>query len=279
MSARQRVPQTGRSNLGMESAREAAGSDWGGGGGGGSSRRGSFNTMTTEKRERLNDPAQVLRPFSAEARVLDAYKQRPPILPKSRHSAVPPPDPTLGVPAKGRGRHALPLCPNGWVEKNLEPNWFETLDQSSALFDIEAKTMICRDFVERNQHQLWKYNLSYLGRTPRGVADELVEHPNFVKIYETYHGRERKLKLSNSERVKASLRDDHLNSLGEVQTDPFLQSSSTPRDQRSAKMTFLLTSANVDGSKRRGFQFDGEYGNFSRFNGMLKKNEGCSLNR
>jgi len=272
-SGRQRVPQTGRSNLGMESARG------GGEGGSGSSRRGSSNSLTSEQQRELNDPALVLRPFSAEARVLDAHKKRPPVLPKSRFRAVPDLDPTLGVPSRGRGRHALPLCPDGWVQKNLEPNWFETLDQGSALFDIEAKTMICRDFVERNRHDLWKYNLNYLGKTPRTVADELAEHPSFVKTFQQYNDRERKLRLSNSNQLKAALRDDHLNSLGEVKTDHFLQSHDTPREARSLKMTYLLQSAQVDGSKRRGYKFDREWGNFSTYNGNLAANKGAMLER
>lgn len=280
MSARQRIPQTGRSNLSMGSAR---GEGDAGGNSSSGSRRGSFSSMASEDKRNLNDPAIVLRPFSAEGRILDAHKKRPPVLPKSRYSAVPEIDPTLGVPSRGRGRHALPLCPDGWVDDNLRPNWFETLDQSTALFDIESKTLLCRDFVERNRHQLGRFNIGYLGRTPRSVADELVEHPSFVKTFQLYNDRERKLRLSNSDAFKsATMKDDHLNSLGEIKQDPFLQSFDTPRDSRIAKMNHLLVStvsSRPDSSKRRGFCFDAEYGNFSRYNGNLALNKGALLNR
>lgn len=241
--------------------------------------------MTSEKLRDLNDPARVLRPFSAEGKVHDAHKKRPPILPKSRHSAVPEIDPTLGVPKKRLGRHANLICPEGWVENNLKPNWFETLDQGSALFDIEAKTMLCREFVEKNRNQLWKYDLKYLNRTPRGVADELFDHPNFVKKFQTYHDKERKMVLSNSNQMKAVLRDDEYNSLGEISSsqDPFLQGFNTSRNERSNKMINLLSTAcSINGGAsvcRRGYKHAPEYGNFSTFNGLLQANKGALLNR
>ena len=183
MSARVRIPLTGRSNLSQDEAHTGR----------------SFNT---DARRNLNDPVYVLRPYSAEGVILDAHKTRPPILPKSRFSTVPSVDPTLGIAKRGRGLHANPICPDGWVERNLKPNWFETIDQSSALFDYEAKVLLCREFVERNQHQMWKYNLEYLNRTPRGVAENLCDNPGFIKLMSTMHDKERRIRLSNSDRVK-----------------------------------------------------------------------------
>lgn len=265
MSARQRVPLTGRSNLsdvGASTGRESVGS---------------------ETRRRLNDPRIVLRPYSAQGEVRDVHLTRPPILPKSRFKLVPEADPTLGVPKRGRGRHATLICPDGWIERNLEPNWFETIDQSSALFDIEAKTHLCRDFVERNQLQLWKYSIDYLNKTPRTVADSIIDHPGFVKLMSNMHEKERKLKLSNSERVRRAMRDDHLQTTKTtVKSDVYLQSLETSREARTDKMNYLLSSSSTINPElpfRRGYNHAPEYGNFSQFNGLLQTNKGAMLNR
>lgn len=239
--------------------------------------------MDSETRRQLNDPRIVLRPYSAQGEVRDVHLTRPPILPKSRYKSVPEADPTLGVAKRGRGRLGTLICPDGWIERNLEPNWFETIDQSSALFDIEAKTHLCRDFVERNQLQMWKYSLDYLNKTPRGVADSIIDHPGFVKLMSNMHEKERKIKLSNSDRVRGAMRDEHLQTgKGTVKTDLYLQSLETSRGAKTDKMNYLLSKSstlNPELPFRRGYQHAPEYGNFSNYNGLLQKNKGAMLTR
>ena len=262
MSARERVPLTGRSNL---SARNSSAGELSG-------RMSAYQSA----REQEQAPVSSARPGAPLSTTLT-------ILPQSRHKTVPPEDPTLSKPHRNKGRHAAPLCPDGWIKANMTPNWFDqSRDPSSGPMEIETKTKLVRDFVESHRRDLWKYDRSFANRSPREIADELIDNPGLRQMFKKFHGIERKMKLSNSDRTKASLRDDHLNSLGEVQHDPFLQSHSTPRDARINKMTYLLQTASLGETVspfKRGYKHATEYGNFSNFNSILAANKNAMLNR
>lgn len=246
---RDRVPLSGRSNLSssrvvINTARS------------GDSVPDSTRSLSSEEKQRLNDPLEVFRPYSPEIQKAEAHLVRPPMLPPSRYPTV--------LPAEKPRRRHPPTCPEGWVEKNLAPNWFETVDQKTAVLEVESKTKFCREFVERNRDRMWKFDLAYLGRTPRSICDDMLDRPNFIKNISNMHSRERALNLSSSEKLQKCLRDDHLQSLGEVTSDPYLQSFKTPREARMDSMTRILQPAMLQhGTKyQRGYKHAPEYGNF-----------------
>jgi len=240
----------------------------------------SNNSLTSADIIRLNNPLEVFRPFSPEIRVSDAHLTRPPVLPKSRYSIVPEHDKTIGVTKWQVLGEKRSVCPPNWVETNMAANWFETVDQNSAIFDIEAKTMLCREFVTRNRNRLWKYDLAYLNRTPRDIADAITNNPCFVKKMADYNNRERALNLSSSDRLKLSLNDDNLQ-MKFQKADPFIGSLNVSKEDKIYQMTNLLQPALLQhGIKnQRGYKHTVGFGNFSKLNGLLMLNKDCMLNR
>ena len=87
--------------------------------------------------------------------------------------------------------------------------------------------------------------------------------------------------LSGSENLRKCFGDDHLNSLEEIKGDAFIQSHTTPREVKQARMEKLLGTAAKDFSKdnRRGYQHVTGYGTFSGYNGLRNLNAACALNR
>ena len=301
-SRRERVPLSGRSNV-SSARREGRVVGVGIGGGIGSnsvsarsrgpqvssrmnSARSNFSdtSLPTARKEELNNPLEVFRPYSPEVTVSDSHLRRPAILPKNRHSTNPPMDPTLGV-AKAR-KHSV--CPEGFIEQNLAPSWFETLDQAAALLDIESKVVHCRDFVERNRDRLWKYDLDFRGLTPRSVVDKMMKEEGLLTRMQKFNKIERAVKLSSSEQFKASFNDDKLGaSKSVIKSDPYLMSYDTPRATRNLQMTNLMTNNGGAGGdilqhgrkNQRGYKHTTGFGNFSNFNGLLQLNKNCALNR
>jgi len=281
MQKRERVPLSGRStgskasapvsarDKGPESARSAL-----------SSAR-SENTLPTWRKIELNNPLEVFRPYSPEVTVSDSHIQRPPILPKNRFPTNPPMDPTLGV----RKKRSHSITPDQFIEDNLAPSWFETMDQEKALLDNDTKLGFCREFLDRNRDRLWKFDLAYMNKTPRGVADSLVGQPGLLARMKKFNAQERALKLSSSEQFKASFRDEHLgNSKSVITTDPYLSSFHTSRADKAYTMTNLMTNNHglilQHGSRnQRGYKHTTGFGNFSNFNGMLQLNKSSMLNR
>jgi hypothetical protein len=278
MSKRERVPNSGRSNLNSARSNPAVSSRMG------SAR--SVDTISTTRREQLQNPLEVFRPYSPEITVADSHINRPPILPKNRFLTNPPMDPTLGV-TKQRKKS---ICPDGFIEKNLAPNWFETIDQGSALLDYETKIQYCRDFADRNRDRLWKFDHEFRGLTPRGVVNHMISNEGMLARMKKYDRSEKALSLSSSEQFKAACNDDQCStSKSIIKTDPYLMSYDTPRNVRTMKMTNLMTNSNGDGTagdilqygrkNQRGYKHTTGFGNFSNFNGLIQLNKNCSLNR
>ncbi len=282
MQKRERVPLSGRSigsranggqsarDSGPESARSGI-----------STGRSGNESLPAWRKDQLNNPLEVFRPYSPEVNVADSHVQRPPILPKNRFSTVPPEDPTLGV-AKLRRKTVTPAS---FIEANLAPSWFEDMDQKKVLLDNEGKIQYCRDFVERNRDRLWKFDLAYMNRTPRDVANDLISRPGIMDRMKKFNAQERALRLSSSEQFKASFRDEHLgNSKAIITSDPFLSSMHTAREDKIFTMTNLMTNNGgemLQYGKRnqRGYKHTTGYGNFSNFNGMLQLNKSSMLTR
>ena len=270
-SRRERVPLTGRSNMSnimssnLGSARSSAR---------------SARSLTTERREQLNNPLEVFRPYSPEVTKSDVHLVRPPILPKSRYSSVPPPDPTLGVVKHKRKS----ICPADFITQNLAPKWYETVDQADAILNVDMKVTACREFVERNRDRLWKYDLKYMNRTPEEVADDMISSQGLLDKMKKYNSVEMKLKLSSSEQFTKSFSDNHLkDSKSIIKRDPFMQSMKTARADKAYNMTNLLQGKSgpetLGRSNLIGYRHAPEYGTFSNFNGLIQLNKNAILNR
>ena len=186
-SSRNRPPNSGRNNLSASGAQAISQPE-----------ENKF-VITKAARKRLNDPIQVFRPFSPEGRVYDAHILRPPVLPKSQHSIYPPDD-------TPRPPNRKLSCPEDWPKKLNAPNFFETADFKTVL-DDGAKEKFCRDFVERNQDRLWKFDLNYLHLTPRTVCDQMVVDSNFIGMMRKYYLKEQTLNLGASDKFARSIVD------------------------------------------------------------------------
>jgi hypothetical protein len=220
----------------------------------------------------LNDPIDVFRPYSPEGRSMDAYKYNPPVLPSSVT------DPLIPNYNTGRRTYSRPLtCPTEWIDKLQQP---DILDKSSFITEIDedAKVKMCRSFVDRNRDRLWKFDSTNYKKTPRTVANEILQDPYFVTRMTTNLNKERMYKLSNSEKTAEALSDP-----ADVRMayDPFAASMTTSREMRKAKMETVLAPALLQYGRKfqRGYDHAVDFGNFSKYNGVLKTNLATTMNR
>jgi hypothetical protein len=232
-------------------------------------------SITGSMKKKLNDPVYVFRPYSPDARIMDAHKVRPPILSKAGDSLFPPHS------ERHPERRSRKTCPDEWESKLQAPNFFETADFKT-LLDDKVKEQFCRDFIERNKNRLWKFDLKYLSQTPRTVCTDIAENHEFIGVMRKYFLKEQTLNLAASENIKKCLKNDHFNSIGEIRSDDFLQSLSTSRQDRDARMRTMLTPSahhQLDTNHKRGFNHTAEYGNFTKLSAILLANKGATLNR
>lgn len=253
-SARDRRPATGRTN------RTESFSD---------NRR---PTTSTEKdrKAKWNDPLMFHRPFSPRDPFLPEVQALPPILPPSIYPTVPPPD----TPKQ----HKRPsICPKGWEENLQKPDLFDRSNMKG-FFSDEEKVHYCREFIERNRTQLWKYDHTYAKKTPRTLCQSIVDDPNYINIMVRNHSKEKIMKLNSSNLARKCL--THVdNDRDRTYNDPFMASLSTAREIRDQKRLTLINGAYADSNHRRGFAHAPEYGNFSRYNGVLKNNSATVIKR
>lgn len=285
-NARSRVPTSGRSNVANvrnENSRSnsARGQNIMSGRSGLSSEP---ITVSTARRAALNDPIEVFRPYSPEGRVMDGYKYNPPVLPSSCTDQLIPNYET------GRRSYSRPLtCPTQWIEKHQQA---DILDKSAFIthIDEDSKVKMCRSFVERNRDRLWKLDSSTYKKTPRTVANEILQDPYFVTRMAVNLNKERNYKLSNSENTAAALsssgtgRSDNGNNTTRhisITSDPFSSSLTTSRDIRKEKMGNILAPALLQYGRKhqRGYDHAIDFGNFSKYNGVLKTNQATTMNR
>lgn len=236
--------------------------------------------LTSTRVEELNNPLEVFRPYSPEHNKSTAHLERPPILPKSRHSTVPDMDPTLGVKTKRKKN----ICPEGFEDANVAPSWFETIDQGSALLDHETKVEFCREFIEKNRDRMWKFDLAFLYKGPLEVADMLTDNPGLLTRMQKFNFKERALNLSGSHQFAAAFGDDHLKMRPSREVrDPYIHTLNTSREKKAYQMTNLMTGPGAmkqwGDSNCRGFKHTVEIGNFSDFTGLLNLNKEAMLDR
>ena len=198
-----RVPLTGRSNRSAISARDAEES----------------NKVTTPSRrpatahptlsyhnkdqnvsklsqriDEIRDPLRYYRPFTPTNYEEERKKAAlPPLLPPSVYPTIPP---TNTTPREKKYHRPL-SCPQEFIFKQTQPALF---DRASMAFDLpeDEKRQHAEEFVQRNQHQMWKFDLSYMKKTPRTIAEDLASNTNFTGVMQKYHQREKYLTLSSS---------------------------------------------------------------------------------
>ncbi len=275
MSSRVRVPLTGRSNRSDASHRESLGSA-----------RDSVRPSTSSSRLSIssdekamwNDSLRIYRPFSPRDPFVPEAKVMPPILPKSPFPTVPPPE----LPPRPKRPLA---CPTSWIEEAQKPDLFDRSNFAGRL-DEESKVKHCREFIERNQNELWKYDTEYMKKTPRSLCRQIVRDRNFVGIMTKNYSRERVLKLSNSDSTKDCLTfdddpNDRFGGNATAYSDPFITSLTTSRRSRDQKLETLFIPAAASAEKKfnRGHEHAPEYGNFSRYNSVIKTNQAAVLKR
>lgn len=137
---------------------------------------------------------------------------------------------------------------------------------------------MCRSFVERNRDRLWKFDSNNFNKTPRTIANEILEDPFFVTRMAVNLNKERVFKLSNSEKTAEVLTDPNEY---RMTADPFAASLTTSRDARKNKMETMLAPALLQYGRQhqRGYDHAIDFGNFSKYNGVLKTNIATTMNR
>lgn len=198
------------------------------------------------------------------------------------------PPPTIAVPDEIPRSRLRPLtCPQEWIENNSKTDLFDKSGFNVEVADSERK-YFAKQFVERNQDSLWKYNTEYIGKTPRTVYKEIAgDYYLHSKITQLYY-KEKLLNNQSSDRLRNSLKDDHLaeNRAHPFVSDPFAATTSTSRREFRSRRAEALqsgTAAMVTEDQfvkhRRGYKHEPEYGNFTLLTGILQKNEGTMIKR
>ncbi len=248
-SARQRLPQSGRSNV--------------------------MSQGVTRPRS-----AFVSRPSNTdEAQFSDnSLRVKPSIFNPSRFPTNPPAE--IPKPRK------LPLtCPQSWMDKCAERNWVVDNELVTNVdLNMETKENMTRKFVSRNKTRLWRMNVNYLDKSPQELFNDLkeVEDRKFVPLMRRLHTKERILNLSGSERLGQCFNDHNQTPVYQNSTDPFMMSLTTSRESKASRMERILApvTTNIDKRFNRGHRhLPDEYGNFSTFNGILKMNKETMLDR
>lgn len=283
-SARVRVPLSGRSNRGggnadrPESAsvfsRPTTANSNTGRPSTANSRSG-VHTVTTADRVYYNDTMRIYRPFSPRD---PAHMEKPmaPVLPPSRFPTVPHYE---EPPTKKKIS-----CPEAWLGESQKPDLFDKSNFAAKL-DDETKIKYCRSFIERNRADLWKYDHRYGKMTPRTVCQEILDDErNFIPIMTRNYSRERVLKLGSSASTKDCLTydlDPYERFGNNTYNDPFIASLTTSRQSKDKRMETLLQPARMSADKThcRGYNHAPEYGNFSRYNGVIKSNQAAVIDR
>lgn len=225
-------------------------------------------------KSKWNDTLRVGRQFSPRDPFVEKPKKFPPIFPRSTYPTVPPYE-------QDNTRKRPLACTQKWLDYNQSTSEFDRTaleDPSNAHIKLD----IARDFVERNRDKLWQFDHSFYGKTPRSIAQMICDDSNFLSTMDTLFKREKFIELSSSNNTKEclshpreSLYDSH------PIEDHHITSLTTTRTARERKLNNLLQPAvmDIDTRYHRGYDHAPEYGNFSKFNSLLKSNAGAVLKR
>lgn len=158
----------------------------------------------------------------------------------------------------------------------MEPTWFEKID-SKAMVDERFKAEMAREFVERNRHRMWMYDIKFHNQTPRSSTAKVLEETNFMKTMKVYHRMENALdRGTSSHRIMGCFDERGLTPVPRYQAsdNPFANTVTTSRQSKTDRVNAMLKPAlrGPADSFRRGALHAPDYGNFSRYNGVLAKN-------
>jgi hypothetical protein len=107
------------------------------------------------------------------------------------------------------------------------------------------------------------------------------EKDGFLGRMTALHSREQVLRLSNSDKVAKCLtaKSDHFDFM--QPRDPFVMTLNTSRDERRHKIEKLMNPGLLQygTTHQRGYNHTVGYGNFAKFNSMLKDNKDAMLKR
>ncbi len=229
--------------------------------------------VSQTKAERLNDPLQVHRPFSATPKQIPVPIRKQ-FLQKSRDSTViSKNDPDLLL---GTLKRKPSMCPAEFLETANQPTWLSQVD-SKAMVDERFKTQMARDFIERNRHRLWQFDYKYSNLTPRSVCDDLCSQTNFMKIMKKFDRRESMLdRGTSSHRISAAMIEDGLEipKSRQLAEDVFAITLKTSREEKIDRVNRLLAPGRMTmaNSYRRGALHDADFGNFGRYSAFMKIN-------
>jgi hypothetical protein len=221
--------------------------------------------------------SRIRKPSTGRRNINDGLliPQFPPILPRNEDPTIP--------PASERKQRVL-SCPKTWVESNQSPAWLEGASVG-VNYDSQAKEAYTRAFIERNQDQMWKYDPKFRNMSPRSIRDEIMSSGGFVTRMRQYKVKEQSIPLTTSRHVSEVLHGNRYGTstyLDTADKDPYLASTNTSRTERELRTSHLFTPNFYQGINtihRKGYNHAPEYGNFSRFCGVLKSNEGATLKR
>jgi hypothetical protein len=158
---------------------------------------------------------------------------------------------------------------------------FSFFEKSSFVTEIsdEEKDRHLRSFIERNRDRLWKFDLKFIGKSPGKVYRELANDYHLIDKMKSYHHKENNIKLGSSEKVTKCLKDDHLKSIKPEIFDPFKISMKPTIDMQKNEKISRLFAPPVTSNFKRGYRHEPEFGNFSTYVHILKKNEPSALKR
>jgi hypothetical protein len=178
-------------------------------------------------------------------------------------------------------------CPDWWIEENARPKPLEKTDFRTNV-DIEEKRAIASEFIARNSDRMSIYDTSFRHMSNDEILEHLIHVPAFMNTMGKLGVLERAFVMgTSSDNVKrcfySSGKSKMLTPLGEPK-DPFIRTLSTPREVQTQRIARLLApgTSGADAATRefrRGYCHLPEYGNFSRYNGILKTNEQAVINR
>jgi len=242
-------------------------------------------SLNNSIKSKWNDTLLVSRQFSPRDPSVPKPKHFPPIFPRSSYPTVP--------PYEEPPRRKRPLaCPRQWIEENQKSSEYDrTTLEDPANFHI--KDEIVKEFIERNRDQLGQLDQSFYNKTPREIRRLILDDSNFLSTMETLNKREKCIALGTSINTKECLEYNTTPSFSSSSSsaflhepqqhtlDPYATSLTTTRSARERKVLNLFQPAAMDVDKRhhRGYDHTPEYGNFSKFNGLLKANAGSVLKR
>ena len=178
-------------------------------------------------------------------------------------------------------------CPETWLQNNQESDTVTNIMRRFQSLNENERSEAVASFVERNKGKMWMYDKKFLNHNEDEVKMALCNDKNIASKLAKYSITERNMKLgfSSDKYTSCVAKGGELDAPSRNDTkllsDPYISSITTSRGEREERMRYLFAPAlNQHGTvNHKGVPHTFEWGNFSRFNGHLKKNEMAMLKR